>query len=178
MIEMDNSTNDASERLLTDWFRRVRETQRIHYACRNYFDRLHYYLGIPTIVLSGAVGTAVFASLDKQTTGNFKILVGMVSLLAAVLAGLQTFLRFTERAEKHHLTGAGYASIRRRLEMLKTFPPKDLEQLEQALTEVKNEMDALAKSSRDVPKRFGDTISEKLKSQTHDRVFTLPGKSS
>ena len=175
---MEQFPIESSEKLMVDWFRRVRESQHIHYACGNYFSRLHSYLGIPTIVLTSAVGTAVFASLDKEGIGDFKILVGMVSILAAVLASLQTFLGYAERAEKHRLTGAGYAAIRRQLEMLKAFPPSNVEGLERALKEVKNGMDALASSSPEVPHRIRDKAYRELKSKEHDRIFHLPGKSS
>src|SRR5260370_1336043 len=53
------------EVLVTDWFRRVRESQRVHYECGTYFSQRRYFLGIPAIVLSTAVGTAVFASLES-----------------------------------------------------------------------------------------------------------------
>lgn len=45
---MENGLVEPSEKLIADWFRRVRESQFIHYACANYFNRLHSYLGIPT----------------------------------------------------------------------------------------------------------------------------------
>jgi hypothetical protein len=170
---MEQDFREASNKLMTDWFRRVRQSQHIHYACGSYFSRLNLYLGIPTIALSSVVGTAVFASLDKQNIGNYKILVGMVSILAALLASLQTFLGFSERAEKHRVTSAGYAAVRRRIEMLKTFPPNEKEQMERALAEIKNEMDALADSSPEVPRRIGNRVLAQLKSKEHVRLFHL-----
>src|SRR2546421_2594241 len=97
------------ELLLTDWFRRARESQRTHYECGTRFSRFNYWLGIPTIILSTAVGTAVFASLEQQSVPAWiKIVIGLVSILAAVLASLQTFLGFAQRADKHRIAGAGY----------------------------------------------------------------------
>jgi hypothetical protein len=163
----------SSNKLMTDWFRRVRQSQHIHYACGNYFSRLNLYLGLPTIILSSIVGTAVFASLDKQDIGNYKILVGMISIIAALLASLQTFLGFAERAEKHRVTSSGYAAVRRRIEMLKTFPPKEQEPMERSLTDIKNEMDALANASPEVPQRIGSRILAQLKKREHEQVFRL-----
>ncbi len=80
--------------LIADWFRRVRESQHAHYACANHFSRLNFLLGIPTIVITSLVGTAVFVSLEKQELADYRILVGLLSMLAAVLASLQTFLGF------------------------------------------------------------------------------------
>ena len=44
----------------------------------------------------------------------------MLRCLAAVLASLQTFLGFSERAEKHRFTAASYSSVCRHLELLIT----------------------------------------------------------
>src|SRR5947209_1418110 len=84
--------NEHELLLITDWFRRARESQRIHYECGTRYSRLNYLLGIPTIMLSAAVGTAVFASLDKDTSGSVRIILGLISMFAAVFASLQTFL--------------------------------------------------------------------------------------
>jgi hypothetical protein len=160
--------------LVTDWFRRARESQRVHYECSNYYNRLNYILGIPTIALSAAVGTAVFASFDKVAGGTAKVVLGLVSILAAVLASLQTFLSFAERANRHRVTGSKYGAVRRALEYLKTFPPSDPEELRRQVEKIKQEMDGLAENAPHVPSRLKRKIDDELKSRTHQRVFHLP----
>ncbi|MES2742597.1 MAG: SLATT domain-containing protein [Pseudomonadota bacterium] len=168
--------SDDAEVLLTDWFRRARESQFIHYECGTWFSRLNYWLGIPAIVLSSAVGTAVFASLDTSASGNQRIGVGLISIVAAVLASLQTFLRFSERGERHRATGSGYGAIRRSLEYLKTFPPPAQEGLERAFDQIRKEMDQLAKDAPEVPARIKKKSDRLLRNHAHDRVFHLPGR--
>jgi hypothetical protein len=48
----------------------------------------------------------------------FRILIGLISVAAAILASLQTFLRFAERAEKHRSVGAQAGALRREIEQL------------------------------------------------------------
>jgi hypothetical protein len=163
------------ELLITDWFRRVRESQRIHYECGTRFSRLNYALGIPTIVLTAAVGTAVFASVDVAAAGSMRIVVGLVSIVAAVLASLHTFLGFDHRADRHRAAGAGYGGIRRSLEYLKTFPPADPEEFKRAVAEIK-EMDRLAESAPEVPARIKARIDQEMKGRSHRRVFDLPAE--
>ncbi|MCI0564162.1 MAG: SLATT domain-containing protein [Nitrososphaera sp.] len=165
------------EVLISDWFRRVRENQFIHYACGNHFSRLNYWLGIPTIVLTTAVGTAIFATLETETTGALRIGIGLISILASVLAALHTFLGFSERAEKHRLTAAGYAAVRRQLEFLKTFPVGDEKELSQRLESTKQEIDNLAKSSPEVPGKIWNNKVTELKGREHRRIFHLPARS-
>lgn len=167
--------NSGVLRLISDWFRRVRESQRAHYECGTRFMRFNYLLGIPTIVLSAAVGTTVFAYLDKQATGELKIALGLVSVLAAVLSGLQTFLSFAERANRHRITGAKYGAIRRRLETLKTLPPEDEQALRRELESIKQAMDELAENAPHVPSNLKSRVDRELKSRDHRRIFDLPG---
>ena len=87
--------------LLEQWLRRARENQLQHWESARHYENLNYSLGIPVVVLSTTVGTTVFATLQKQVRLSVQVTVGAVSVLAAVLAGLQTFLRFSERAERH-----------------------------------------------------------------------------
>lgn len=72
--------------------------------------------GIPTIALSTIVGTAVFASLDKQAGTWGHVVIGLLSVTAAVLSALQTFFDYPERAERHRRAAAKYKAIIRELE--------------------------------------------------------------
>lgn len=58
--------------LLREWPLRVYRMQMAHYDAAIHFERLHLLLGIPVIVLSTVVGTAIFASL--QTLNSLSIL--------------------------------------------------------------------------------------------------------
>jgi hypothetical protein len=98
------------------WLKRARESQFSHYAAAARLERRHYWIGFPAVILSAAVGTSVFASLETQVDLRIKIAVGMLSVVAAILTGLQTFWRFSERAEKHRQTAANYAGLRRNIE--------------------------------------------------------------
>ena len=156
--------------LMTDWFRRARQSQHIHYACANHFARLHLVLGVPTVLLSTLAGTAVFASLSQELGANEKITVGLISILAAVLASLQTFLSLSKRSDNHRITAAKYAAARRLLEELKTYPP-ETDSLRQAIASVRQEMDALAASASEVPARITRRVEARVKRKGVDGVF-------
>lgn len=164
---------EEHERLIKDWFRRARESQHVHYSCGNYFSKLNYFLGIPTIILGAIVGTAIFSSLDNQSVGDYTVLIGSVSILSSVLATLHTFLGFEQRAAKHKLTASGYSSIRRELELLKSFPIDDEEKLSSKLETVKVSLDHLADASPEVPKFMWSKSAHSLKDEEHHRIFKL-----
>jgi hypothetical protein len=54
------------EIVLREWLFRVRRSQIAHYNMADHYDRLHFYIGIPTIVLTTLVGTSVFATLKRK----------------------------------------------------------------------------------------------------------------
>lgn len=132
--------------VLSEWYDRVATSQRAQYRAALYFGRLHFWLGIPVIVLTTIVGTSVFASLSKQPNLNIQITIGLASVLAAVLASLQTFLGLGDRAEKHRLAGAKYGAVGRHLEELLAGNPDDAQ-----ISRVRERLDTLALESPNVP---------------------------
>lgn len=120
----------------------------------------------------------MFASAEQQVSGTQRIVVGLISIAAAVLTSLQTFLRFGERADRHRAVGAGYGALRRSLEYLKTFAPTDEEELKRAVGEIRAQMDTLAREAPEVPSRMKKYLDAELKGREHRRIFHLPGRSS
>lgn len=104
------------DELLVDWRRRARESQFGHFEASKHFGLQHYWTGIPVVVVSAIVGTSIFATLQSQEALAIQIVLGMLSVSAAVLASLQTFLGSSEKAEKHRAAGAAYGAIRREIE--------------------------------------------------------------
>ena len=134
--------------LVEEWYKRVSVTQVAHYLSADHFGRRKYILGVPAIVLATFAGTSVFATLEQQPSFYLQLAVGFASVAAAVLASLQTFMGYSERAEKHRLAGAKYGALGRKLESMSAQPDKnDSEEL----TRVREKLDALAEESPNNP---------------------------
>jgi len=129
--------------LLADWHRRVRESQFAHYNAAKPLGRTNYLLGVPVTILSTFVGTSLFATLEAHATANFRLAIGFVSVTAAILASMQTFLRFSERAEKHRAVAARYGSLRRDIEALQAggapYDQAKLDSLKEKLNSISEE---------------------------------------
>jgi hypothetical protein len=114
------------EQLLREWHRRMFACQYAYYTEAERLRRWHLWLGIPAIALSTVVGTAVFATLENQQISiSARVAVALVSVAAAILAGLQTFLRLAESASAHAAAGDWYAAIKRDIEELQVLPRED-----------------------------------------------------
>ena len=110
-----------TEQLLQDWRSRAYAAQSAYYVMAGRYKRWNYLLGIPVVALSGLVGTAIFADLQNNLRYG-QWLIGSVSILAAVLSSLQTFLRLADGAAEHSAAAAWYSAIRRDTEQLLALP--------------------------------------------------------
>lgn len=141
--------------LLRHWRFRVHRVQVGHYEAGRIFELRHFWLGVPAVVMSTIVGTAVFASLgrfaDEEAMLLPKIAVGLLSVTAAVLVSLQTFLRYAEQAGSHKTAGAKYAHIKHRLEMLAAMPPETDADLKAELDAIEAEWNQIREESPNLP---------------------------
>jgi hypothetical protein len=154
----------STEDLLQDWYRRARENQFAHYEAIKPLSSGNYKLGVPVALLSGLVGTAIFATLQEEAAPiGFKIAVGIISILAAVLASLQTFLRLSERAEKHRAVGARYGALRRELEVaIAKGGPYD----DELVNGVREKLDSISSEAPEIPDRIWKKIETMLETRT------------
>lgn len=134
--------------VIDDWYERVAVTQRAHYLSADHFGARKYWLGIPAVVLSTLVGTSVFATVQKQPAFWLQITVGLASVAAALFASLQTFLGYSERAEKHRIAGAKYGALGRELEQLRA---SDTPPSAEIISKVRKSLDDLAVESPNNP---------------------------
>jgi hypothetical protein len=110
------------EQLLSAWHRRMEACQHAYYLEAERYKRWHFWLGIPAVIFSTVVGTAVFATLENQSVSiSARVVIALVSIAAAVLAGLQTFLRLSETAAAHGHAGDWYSAIKRDIEQLRAL---------------------------------------------------------
>ncbi|HEX8495335.1 MAG TPA: SLATT domain-containing protein [Pyrinomonadaceae bacterium] len=118
-----------SDELLVKWSERVRRAQAAHYDSAVRCNRQHFWIGVPVVILTALIGTSVFVTLQKEADFYMKLAVGLASVAAAVLASVQTFLRFLERAESHRIAAMRFGALRKEIEYIQAFPPKDSEQI-------------------------------------------------
>lgn len=136
--------------VLNRWERRARESQYAHYEAAKALDSANFRLGIPVTVLSMLVGTTIYATLQKQVDIRVQVMVGAISVLAAILAGVQTFLRFGERAEKHRSTAASYGEVRRSIEVTTTLPFQLRPPVGEYLSQTEKKLNDLARAAPNV----------------------------
>lgn len=77
---------------------------KAHFNAAERWTAYHYWLGLPSVILSGLAGTAFFS--DKTEIG------GVMASCVAILTAIQTFLKPSERAASHKAAGDQYLGLR------------------------------------------------------------------
>jgi hypothetical protein len=164
--------DEAIERLYEAWHRRVAAAEHGHRLMSDRLRRRYLMLGIPVVVFTTLVGTSAFASLQNAhansiTTENADpdivlLAVGTISVLAAVLSSLQTFLRYATRAEGHRIAALRYETLRREMATTLAMPLEARGQPDRALDNARGRMDRYAKESPTIGERQWERLAKKF----------------
>lgn len=166
------------ESLYDSWLRRVAAAEHGHRLLADRMGRRNLLLGIPVVILTTLVGTSAFASLSNASSDSIGtmgvdsdvvlVIVGTISVLAAVMSSLQTFLRYATRAEGHRIAALRYETLRRDMAKTLALPREARGQPDRQLDSVRTRMDRYAKESPSI----GERQWVKLQSSFH--LSTVP----
>jgi hypothetical protein len=149
------------EELLRGWLLHAHKCRDRHELAARRNDTYRYGLGVPTIVFATVVGSSVFASLDAQVDPSLKIILGLVSITSAVLASLQTFYNFADRAETHRVTSMKYKAMIRELEQLLTGSARQLPEKSDFLNDLRQRLNDLEAEAPVVADRIYRLVEER-----------------
>jgi hypothetical protein len=112
------------------------------------------------VVATTVVGTSAFAAINNSgTNAGWKVAAGVLSIFAAVLAAVQTFLGFGDRSERHRIAATRYASIRRSIEL--ALARRDA----QAIDRIRIDMDRIGGPSPQIGQKRWDQAAQIAKEQ-------------
>jgi hypothetical protein len=134
--------------LLKDWAHRADESSKNHFARSIHLSALNMGLGIPVVVLTTVVGTSVFATLQQSLNTTLRVTGGILIVIAAVLAALETWLRLGEGVEKNRAAAEMWSAIRREITEMVALPPPVARGGQRGyLDNVRKRMDEIAEES-------------------------------
>lgn len=106
------------EELLKRWYKTIRRQQVEHELSARFYEKLNWKLGIPVVILSAIVGASIFGTLGSAELLLLKITAGFLSVTSAVLASLQTFLGFNERAGGHKMAADRFGELAKEIQQV------------------------------------------------------------
>jgi hypothetical protein len=155
--------DDETDRLYTAWQRRVAAAEYGHRLMSDRLQRRHLLLGVPVVVLTTVVGTGVFASIEEDGFSTaLAVVVGSVSILAAVLSSLQTFLKYSARSEGHRIAAIRYETLRRDMARVLAMPRVARGDPVRLVDAARQRMDRYAKESPAVGERLWGSLMDEF----------------
>lgn len=121
-----------------------------HFNAAALWEKVHFWLGISTTVLSTIAGATIFA----KSTGNWNFIAGSFGLIAGILAAVSTFIAPHKRVHTHRLAGSDYQLIRnmsRLLYEVKVMSNCSSDSLIEELEKLREKQSTLSKEHPTIP---------------------------
>ena len=116
--------------LVLRWEERLRRSQLAHHEAGRHYERRHKQIGIPVVIVSAVVGSAVFGTLGNSDQTAIQIVAGSLSLLVVILSSLQTFLAYSELSSRHIASATRYSALFRELQSRRSIESLELDYVE------------------------------------------------
>jgi hypothetical protein len=142
--------------LINGWLIHAHKARDRHDLAARTYARGQYALGIPALIASTIVGTSVFSSLSNNETPA--LWVGLLSITAAALGAVQTFLDFGGRTDKHRLAAVKYKSVIRCLESMSVRLAEGHAPGKDDIEKIETMLDTLEEAAPVVMPKIYDTI--------------------
>ncbi|MDO9167955.1 MAG: SLATT domain-containing protein [Methylobacter sp.] len=142
------------KQLLKSWRDELRIMMRTHYVLSTKIRLLNYVLGIPCIIIAMLIASYIFFTINQDVVLWVKMLFGLLTLLLAILASLQTFLKYSEQAENHRNASARYQALFNGIDQLLAIPPKDEAALGEWCDKLRERWDELNLEAPNIANKF------------------------
>jgi hypothetical protein len=106
--------------LLADWERRSLLAVLAHARSANRCATWNVRLGGLATALTAVVGTSIFATLQEDLSITARVIVGVVTIAAAISTAVTTFAALPARKEAYEQASRRHASVRRSIETVRT----------------------------------------------------------
>lgn len=117
--------NAELKQLLWSWHNEINALMQAHYDMAIRKKRMNYLVGIPLIMLEILIASYMIFTISNEPTIKLKMIVGSFVILTAILAALQTFLKYSEQSEDHRNAQARFRNLMVSIDQVLALPPKD-----------------------------------------------------
>jgi hypothetical protein len=145
------------ELLLKDWAEKARYYSWMHNKAGNMYVRRNNKITIPLIIISTVSGSANFSMVGVHTPYNwiytvgFPLVMGMLSITAAILSAMAKYLRTAELSENHHEFHKKYNSLFRNISLELSLPANQRKAPAEICNMHRYELDRLVSEAPNIP---------------------------
>ncbi|HEY3419827.1 MAG TPA: SLATT domain-containing protein [Methanomassiliicoccales archaeon] len=174
MEDMGSDLEKSDEmQLVHSWLKGVKIQQIGHLRAAAYYEHMGFVLGFIVTILTVIIGSSAFVSLSSAKNDALLIVTGIISIVAAILAALQTFLKFPEIAGKHQTAGLRYGKLRHHIDEIIVCVASS-EELKKELKSIRNEWDQIDEEMPPLSQHFVDVamkIVSPLTAKRRERIL-------
>ncbi len=155
------SDDEHTNELLAQWINALTIMHIAHHKSSSFFNSWHLFLGIPVVIVSALLGGSIAEVFFEDSERNTKIVTAILGVLAAVLAGIQTFINPASRSKQHHTSAAAFGAIRREVEQLKTVQNNSID-LNKCLEEVREKWNLALQEAPNLLSFIHDSVRKNI----------------
>ncbi|MGD6808664.1 MAG: SLATT domain-containing protein [Candidatus Bathyarchaeia archaeon] len=161
------STQAQAKERLQKWRNGIKIDHNSHLRAATHYTQRSQILGAIVVIFTTIVGTAVFTSIASNGTSSvvLQILAGFLSIIAAVLSSLNTFLNYGKLAESHRSAAVKYGNLRREIEQLLCFMDADAN-LDETMKSIRTRWDAIDLEAPEIPQKIHDKVKNEVQRDT------------
>lgn len=140
-------------KLLNGWLKVAHESSEMHYEAQRRFNKRGRWIGVCATALTALAGATAIKEISAAASPDplFKWIIAGVAAVAGVLTALHTFLGDEARAASHRSAGAGYATVRRKIDEDLTFGHSSASDAQKAADAIRLSLDSLSRDAPEVP---------------------------
>ncbi len=147
------SVTDAEATIASQWLRSLVILHRGHWEAARRYDRWRIVLGIVTAVTAGISGASVVTELATRSgSPAVQIAIGILSVMTAALAAVQSFVKTSEFGARHKAAGVKFGQLRRELQQYSELGVPSGKSLRQTLEEFDGRWKAVEEEALPLPK--------------------------
>ena len=109
--------SESTKMVLKYWYTKCRVYYKCHKDTAIRYDKLHKYMGIPTIIVGIFNTTSIFANFKADNT-PLLLINGTASFIATILVTMQNYYDFGKLANTHLKLANGYHKITTTIEKI------------------------------------------------------------
>lgn len=149
---MTSEEKKAKLDLITTWLNGVTIAHVAHCKLSADYKQRGRMLGLIVTIISTIVGTSIFGAINLSNNQLVLAIAGLISVMAAILSGVNTFLNYSDLTSAHYDASKKYGKLRRQIEKIKACT-NDSNSLDQAIKDIKAQWDALNEETPVIPER-------------------------
>ncbi len=143
---------EEKRKMILDWMRKIHQLEYAHIYQSIYWSKYEKIVGISAFTLTTLIACSYrFPGLEPATFKELpfilrhEFMIPLLTTIAAILTGLQTFLKPGEKSESHRKSGNNFEKLRHKIETVLTsdFMEFELNQKIESLRKEWENMDYL-----------------------------------